>query len=140
MPARALLAIACLVIAASCATKAPSSSLARAPAEARYAEMQRLAVEHATQEGLEASFGTREIHSHKILMKNCVVVFTKENTSVAAASCVIEQGKFTFRGTPVLKSGATIKLGDQETVITAVPKDGDHYEVTTTGQMTSFAP
>ena len=71
-------------------------------------------------------------------MKNCVVLFTKDNTSVAAAECEIKDGKFTFRGTPVIKTGTLIKLGDQETVITADPKAEQHYEVTIIGNVESF--
>ena len=136
---RALIASACLTLVAGCATQTLSTSgLTRATAEARYAEVQHLAVEHATQEGLEARFGTRAWHGHKLAMKNCVVLFTKDNTSVAAAECEIKDGKFTFRGTPVIKTGTLIKLGDQETLITADPKAEQHYEMTIIGNVESF--
>jgi|GEM_PF-3027001 len=138
-PTRVLIASACLTLAAGCATQTLSTSgLTRASAETRFADLQHLAVEHATQEGLEASFGTREWHGHKLAMKNCVVLFTKDNTSVAAGECEIKDGKFTFRGTPVIKTGALIKLGDQETVVTANPKNEQHYEVTIVGNVESF--
>ncbi len=131
---RVLLSIACLTLLAACdSPTAATGGFTIANAEARYAEIQHLATDNAKQDGLDASFASREMHGRKVLMKHCVVRFTKDGTTVAAAEGEIDQGKFTFRGTPVLRTGSQIKLGDQQCIVIAAPKDGGHYEVTTAG-------
>ena len=134
IPARVLIAAACLALLAACdAPIAATGGFTRANAEARYSDIQHLATENARQEGLDASFASREVHGHKVLMKHCVVRFTKEGTTVAAAEGEIDQGKFTFRGTPVLRTGSQIRLGDQQAVVIAAPKEEGRYEVATAG-------
>ena len=127
--------LACLVLAAGCASDGTTGMrLTRAQAQLRFADVQQLATEHATEEGLEASFASREIKGNRVLMHNCVVVFTHDNTSVAATDGEINEGVFTFRGTPVLKVGSVLKIGDQLTVITATPGGDHHYAISVRGK------
>ena len=126
--------LACLVLTAGCASDGPSGMrLTRAQAQLRFTDVEQLATEHATEEGLEASFASREIKGNRVLMHHCVVVFTHDNTSVAATDCEISEGVFTFRGTPVLKVGSALKIGDQLTVIAATPGGNHHYEISVRG-------
>ena len=126
--------LACLVLTTGCDSIGTSSMrLTRAQAQLRFADVEQLATEHATEEGLEASFASREIKGNRVLMHHCVVVFTHDNTSVAATDGEINEGVFTFRGTPVLKVGPVLKIGDQLTVITATPRSNHHYEISVRG-------
>ncbi len=136
----ALLSPCAAILMVGCSTPRPSlnDGLTQNNAEMRLSEVRRLATEHASQPGLDASFQSREIKSHQVVMRNCVVTFTQDGTTVAAGEATIKDGKFSFKGSPVLKTPSTVKLGDQEIVITAEPKDGNHYEVTPVGKMASF--
>ena len=137
-PARLLMLLGCVCLAAGCGSPVERDGPARAAAEARLADLERLATGHASEEGLEGSFASRDIKPSKVIMHDCVVLFTLDRTTVAASECEINRGTFTFRGTPVLKNGNVLKLGDQVSVITMTPNAAHHYEVSTAGHIITY--
>ena len=123
----------------SCGVPPNANNVGKAAAEARFNELVALATQSASSEGNDALYSEVAQRGTKTVARNGVITFAADGLTVAATECSIEDGRYTFRGTPVVKGPKTWMVGDQQTQFILSPSSDHHYKLETRGAVSTPA-